>query len=142
MDPKRRMLFAVAAGSGPLNPERASGLADLVATRADALSSGRPGWIWWKIENAGALDGWLLCGRAYAVLTGAFEANPEHPDAGGWAAACDILEALGENRSSVDLTRDPLAHRRVALVHVNGAPRPWPRRGASPPKGRSFLGSP
>lgn len=46
-------------------------------------------------EDATVVETWLLSGRAYGVLMGAFEAQPDHADAGGWAAACDVLEALG-----------------------------------------------
>lgn len=38
---------------------------------------------------------WLLSGRGYSALLSTFEATPEHPDAGMWAASCDVLEALG-----------------------------------------------
>lgn len=72
-----------------------TGLARLVAARAQALVTGRPGWIWWKGDAGRVVEGWLLSGAAYARLMGAFEGAADHAEAGAWAAACDVLEAAG-----------------------------------------------
>lgn len=85
---------------GRSDPRYASVLADLVERRANVLSSGSPTFIWWRDAAAGAVDAWLLGGSPYAILYAAFETNPDHPDARSWAAACDILEALGGAKPS------------------------------------------
>gem|GEM_PF-4957716 len=88
-------LLERAFSARPLAPSRATILAELVTLRQDALTSGEPRWIWWKAEGAGALDAWLLSGRAHAALLSAFLTAPDDPDAGTWAASCDIVDALG-----------------------------------------------
>ena len=95
MDVRGLLDEGFAPRGGFLEPVRATQLADLVMSRADALASGLSGWIWWRSEDATVVETWLLSSRAYGVLMGAFEAQPDHADAGGWAAACDVLETLG-----------------------------------------------
>jgi hypothetical protein len=74
---------------------RVSALARLVSSRAGALMSGRPGWIWWKGDTSRVVDGWLMSGAPYATLLRAFERAADHAAAGEWAFACDVLEASG-----------------------------------------------
>ena len=70
-------------------------LAELVLDEAAALSAGTHGWIFWK-DDEGRLDQkWLLSGALRTRLMEAFEADPSHANAGQWASASDILEALG-----------------------------------------------
>lgn len=98
MDLRELLDRAFGTSGGPLDAQRASRLAELVLERGTAMSSGEPGWIWWKAEGADALDRWLVSGRAYDALMSAFCRDPDHPSAGDWAAACDVLEALGGKR--------------------------------------------
>ena len=77
------------------SPERTTALARLIWDQAASLASGVPHWIWWRDDQDLALRRWLSSRDAYAVLVAAFEADPDHPDAGEWAQAADVLEALG-----------------------------------------------
>lgn len=98
MDVTGMLEHAFACEAGVLDPAHASSLAALVEVAAPTLASGAPAWIWWKTGNTRALEHWLLAGRPYTLLVNAFEAASDHRDAGDWAAACDILEALGGKR--------------------------------------------
>ncbi|MBK6697422.1 MAG: hypothetical protein IPG50_35350 [Myxococcales bacterium] len=70
-------------------------LADLVLDEAAALSAGTHGWIFWKDDEDRLYQKWFLSGSVRTRLMEAFEADPNHANAGQWASASDILEALG-----------------------------------------------
>jgi hypothetical protein len=88
--------------TAPLTDERATALAKLVESQASALGSGTPTWIWWKEHDSGAVSTWLLSGMPHRALLEAFERAPEHVDAGAWAVACDVIEALGGTSEAND----------------------------------------
>lgn len=86
---------------GADDPVRASTLAELVRQRGGSLVNGDGAWTWWR-PGAGAdsrcVDTWLLRGTALRILARAVEAHLDHPDAGAWAEAHDILDALSPPR--------------------------------------------
>lgn len=76
------------------SPVATTYLAELVSHRSEHLASGTLPWIWWQNDALRTVPRWLLSGRAKALLATAFACAVDHPDAGNWALAHDILEAL------------------------------------------------
>ena len=73
---------------------RVSGLARLVFDYGARLTAAGPGWIWWKQGATSTRRDWLLAGPPLVVLRRAVEGDVDHPDAGAWASACDVLECV------------------------------------------------
>lgn len=84
----------IALWEAETSPVAATYLAQLVIHRAEHLASGTLPWIWWQNDALRTVPRWLLSGRATALLATAFAREVDHPDAGDWALAHDILEAL------------------------------------------------
>jgi hypothetical protein len=77
-----------------LSPERATQIARVVDREAGPLTRGGQAWVW-STETQRLVHRWLLSAPVRDYLMRAFEDELDHRDAGEWASACDILEALG-----------------------------------------------
>src|SRR4029453_986387 len=103
-DPWRALQIIESAGVAGMNvtamldeasaertPARATAIARLGEDRAESLAAGKFEWIWWTWDRGDPLGSWLRSETVLAFLRGIFDEHVEHPEAGQWALACDIL---------------------------------------------------